>query len=126
MLISTLAQRESIPEKFLEFILLQLRNHGLVRSKKGRGGGYSLLRAPDAITYGEVIRVLDGPLAPVPCASASAYVQCTDCGDEDVCGVRLVMKQVRDATAGILDHITLADVVGQTRRRRRTGVARKA
>lgn len=115
--ISTIAKREGIPQKFLEFILLQLRNHGLVRSKKGRGGGYTLLRGPDEITYGDVIRILDGPLAPVPCASVTAYVKCEDCPDEEACGVRLVMKSVRDATAGILDRTTLADVLRKTGKR---------
>ena len=114
LLISTIAQRESIPQKFLELILLQLRNRGIVHSKKGKGGGYSLLRSPEEITYGEVIRILDGPLAPVPCASVTAYVKCSDCEDERTCGVRSVMKRVRDATAAILDRTTLADVVRQT------------
>lgn len=109
MRISDIAERETIPQKFLEFILLQLRNQGIVRSRKGKGGGYTLLRAPDEVTYGEVVRILDGPLAPVPCASVTAYVKCTDCRDEAACGVRYVMKNVRDATAGILDHTTLAD-----------------
>jgi Rrf2 family protein len=114
---SEAANRESIPQKFLESILLQLRNHGIVRSKKGKGGGYALLRCPDEITYGEVIRILDGPLAPVPCASVTAYVKCDDCLDEATCGVRLVMKTVRDATAGILDHTSLADGLRQTAER---------
>lgn len=127
---SVIAEREVIPHKFLEFILLQLRNRGIVRSKKGKGGGYTLLRAPADITYGEVIRILDGPLAPVPCASVTAYVKCTDCPDEKTCGVRLVMKSVRDATAGILDHTTLADVLSQSGRtgrsaRRSKPVARR-
>lgn len=113
---SAIAKSEAIPHKFLESILLQLRNRGIVRSKKGKGGGYRLLRAPEEITYGEVIRILDGPLAPVPCASVTAYVKCTDCPDENACGVRLVMKSVRDATAGILDHTTLADVLRQSGR----------
>jgi Rrf2 family protein len=107
--ISTLAVDEHIPHKFLEAILLALRNHGLVRSKKGKGGGYELLKPANQITYGEIIRILDGPLAPVPCASVTAYVKCSDCPDEAACSVRRVMKHVRDAMAGILDHTTLAD-----------------
>lgn len=107
--ISTLAIDEHIPHKFLEAILLGLRNHGLVRSKKGKGGGYELLKPANQITYGEIIRILDGPLAPVPCASVTAYVKCSDCPDEGACSVRRVMKHVRDAMAGILDHTTLAD-----------------
>jgi len=107
--ISTLAAGEHIPHKFLEAILLALRNHGLVRSKKGKGGGYELLKPANQITYGEIIRILDGPLAPVPCASVTAYVKCSDCPNEAACSVRRVMKHVRDAMAGILDHTTLAE-----------------
>lgn len=125
MHISDIAARETIPQKFLEFILLQLRNQGIVRSRKGKGGGYTLLRAPDEITYGEVVRVLDGPLAPVPCASVTAYVKCTDCRDEAACGVRYVMKNVRDATAGILDHTTLADGLRRPRSRRAARARRR-
>jgi Rrf2 family protein len=117
LLVADLARQESIPQKFLELILLQLRNQGLLQSRKGRGGGYLLLQPAEAITLGRVIRILDGPLAPVPCASVTAYRKCRDCADEETCGVRLVMKQVRDATAGILDHTTLADVaVGRGKR----------
>jgi Rrf2 family protein len=127
LLVADLAREESIPQKFLEMILLQLRNQGLVQSKKGPGGGYLLLQSADAITLGRVVRILDGPLAPVPCASVTAYRKCVDCADEDTCGVRLVMKQVRDATAAILDHTTLADVAGtRGRRPRRLPRARTA
>jgi Rrf2 family protein len=117
LLVADLARQESIPQKFLELILLQLRNQGLVQSKKGPGGGYLLLQPAEAITLGRVIRILDGPLAQVPCASVTAYRQCLDCADENSCGVRLVMKQVRDATSAILDHTTLADVVGTRAKR---------
>lgn len=111
LLISDLARRESFPPKFLELILLQLKHQGIVQSKKGKGGGYFLLSLPEQITFGRVIRILDGPLAPVPCASETAYMRCEECPNEEACGVRMVMKQVRNATAGILDHTTLADVV---------------
>jgi Rrf2 family protein len=110
VLISELSARDAIPKKFLEAILLELRRHGMVYSKKGKGGGYFLRRAPAQITFGEVIRVLDGPLAAVPCVSKMAYMKCMDCVDERSCGVRLAMKEVRDATADILDNTTLADV----------------
>jgi len=110
--ISALAVDEHIPHKFLEAILLSLRNHGIVRSKKGKGGGYELLKPADQITYGEIIRILDGPLAPVPCTSVTAYVKCSDCPDEGACSVRRVMKHVRDAIAGIVDHTTIADANG--------------
>jgi Rrf2 family protein len=110
VLVSDIAQREAIPLKFLEAILLELKRHGIVESKKGRGGGYFLRRRPADITFGEVIRVLDGPLAAVSCVSQTAYMTCAECIDEETCGVRLAMKEVRDATARILDHRTLADV----------------
>jgi Rrf2 family protein len=120
VLISELASREAIPKKFLEAILLELKHHGVVQSQKGKGGGYFLRRKPAEITFGEVIRVLEGPLAAVPCVSQTAYMKCVECVDEQTCGVRLAMKEVRDATARILDHTTLADVnvrVGRKRRR---------
>jgi Rrf2 family protein len=113
MRIADLARQESLPQKFLELILLELRNAGVVRSRKGKGGGYLLARAPDRILLGEVVRLFDGPLAPVPCASQTAYVPCADCADEATCGVRLAMKAVRDATARILDHTSLAGLRAQ-------------
>jgi len=110
VLIAELAQRDAIPKKFLEAILLELKRHGIVESKKGKGGGYFLRRPPSQVTFGEVIRVLEGPLAAVPCVSQTAYMRCAECVDEVTCGVRLAMKEVRDATARILDHTTLSDV----------------
>jgi Rrf2 family protein len=110
VLIASIAQVEQIPRKFLEAILLQLRGRGVLDSKKGKGGGYVLARPPDKITLGEVIRIIDGPLAPLPCASETAYRKCDECVDEKRCGTRLFMRQVRDAMAAILDHTTLADV----------------
>jgi Rrf2 family protein len=107
MRIEDLARQESLPRKFLELILLDLRNAGVVRSRKGKGGGYLLARDPGRIMLGQVVRLFDGPLAPVPCASQTAYVPCDDCADEAICGVRLAMKDVRDATARILDHTSL-------------------
>src|SRR3977135_3580510 len=103
VLIAELAKRDAIPKKFLEAILLELKRHGVVESRKGQGGGYFLRRKPAEITFGEVIRVLDGPLAAVPCVSKLAYMKCVDCVDEQNCGVRLAMKQVGDAPARILD-----------------------
>jgi Rrf2 family protein len=110
VLVSEIANREAIPQKFLEAILLELKRHGIVESKKGKGGGYFLRRRPGDITFGEVIRVLDGPLAAVSCVSQTAYMTCAECIDEETCGVRIAMKEVRDATARILDNRTLADV----------------
>lgn len=116
MLISDIADRGSIPKKFLEQILLALNKRGILRSRKGRGGGYSLGRPPDRVSLGEVIRVLDGPLAPLPCVSQTAYRKCDDCDDEKTCGIRIVMSQVRDETARILDGTTFADVLAASRR----------
>lgn len=116
VLISELAAQEKIPKKFLELILLDLKNHGILQSKKGKGGGYCLGKRPEAIKLGRVIRLLNGPLAPIPCVSQTAYVPCEECDDEQTCGIRLVMKDVRDAMAGILDHTSLADVLNRAER----------
>jgi len=107
ILIEDLSEHERIPRKFLEAILLDLKHRGIVQSRKGRGGGYFLARKPNDITLGEVVRALDGPLAAVPCVSQTAYLPCDDCPDEDACAVRLAMKEVRDATARILDRTSL-------------------
>jgi Rrf2 family protein len=121
MRIADIADQESLPQKFLELILLDLRNAGVVQSRKGKGGGYLLARVPERIMLGQVVRLFDGPLAPVPCASQTAYVPCADCADEATCGVRLAMKEVRDATAKILDHTSLTAI-----RRRQAAVGRKS
>lgn len=110
ILISELAEQERIPKKFLEAILLQLKNSGVLASRKGKGGGYSLGQPPERITVGKVIRLLEGPLAPVPCVSVMAYQKCPECGDEGTCGIRLVMKDVRDAIARILDNTSLREM----------------
>jgi Rrf2 family protein len=107
--IKDIAEREQIPAKYLEQILLTLKNAGLLHSKMGIGGGYYLARPADQISLGHIVRILDGPLAPVRCVSQMAYEPC-GCPDEQTCGLRLVMQDVRNAIAGILDHTTLADV----------------
>jgi Rrf2 family protein len=111
ILIADIAQREGIPRKFLELILLELRNRGILQSKKGKGGGYFLGRPPQQVSLGEILRDIDGPLAPIACVSHTAYVRCQDCRDERTCGVRMAMQEVRDATAKILDSTTLADLL---------------
>ncbi len=111
ILISDLAREERIPKKFLELILLALKNNGILQSKKGKGGGYYLGRPPREISVGNVVRVLEGPLAPVPCVSETAYARCQECLDERTCGIRLVMKDVRDAISSILDKTSLADML---------------
>src|SRR6478609_8398847 len=99
MLISELAQTDGIPKKFLENILLTLKHRGLVQSRKGPHGGYQLGRTPDAISVGEIVRALDGPLALVSCVSQTAYSPCEECVSEKECAVRRVFQQVRDETA---------------------------
>ncbi len=113
VLISEIAKTQSLPKKFLEAILLELNKKGLLHSRKGKGGGYSLKRPPNEIMLGEVIRVLEGPLAPVSCVSQTAYRPCDECKDELSCGIKVVMKEVRDAISKILDHKSLADVFVQ-------------
>jgi phosphate-selective porin OprO/OprP len=120
ILIGEISIRERIPKKFLESILLTLKHHGVVQSRKGKGGGYLLGRRGSAISLGEVVRVLDGPLAPIPCVSHTAYARCEECPDEETCAVRLAMKDVRDATAAILDGTTLSAVNARTRQTNRS------
>jgi len=108
--ISEIARNENIPAKFLEQILLTLKNSGLLQSKMGAGGGYYLAHPPEEITLGQIKRVLDGPVAPIRCVSQMAYEPC-GCPDEERCGLRLAMKDVRDAIAMILDNTSLADIL---------------
>jgi Rrf2 family protein len=110
ILAAEIAAREGIPEKFLQGILLELRRRNVVRSRRGQGGGYQLARAPETINFGEVLRILDGPLALTPCVSQTAYQHCDECADESRCGIRLVMKDVRDQTARILESASLSGV----------------
>lgn len=115
VLVSVLAERQRIPRKFLEAILLDLKRHGFLASKKGKGGGYLLSRPPATITVGQIIRVLEGPLALVPCASQTQYRPCEECVDEATCGVRIAMLEVRDATSKILDRTTLSALNAKSR-----------
>jgi Rrf2 family protein len=109
MQIKEISQREQISPKFLEQILLTLKNAGLLHSKMGVGGGYYLARPASEITLGQIFRVLDGPVAPIKCVSQMAYESC-GCPEEETCGLRLVMSDVRNAIAGILDNTSLANV----------------
>jgi Rrf2 family protein len=110
-LIADIAEQEGIPKKFLEAILLDLKNHGILYSRRGKTGGYGLLKNPEQITMGQVIRIIDGPLAWVPCARQNGYQPCDECHDVETCSIRITMRKVRDATAEILDSTTLADCV---------------
>jgi Rrf2 family protein len=105
-----IAEANSISKKFLDAILADLRHAGFVFARKGRGGGYRLARPPDEIRVGHVLRVLDGPLAPIHCASRTAYQRCEDCADETACAVRLTMLEVREAITAVLDRKTLAEM----------------
>lgn len=115
--ISLIARRTKIPEKFLEQILLTLKNGGILKSKRGVEGGYSLNKTIDEINLGAVIRLLDGPLAPISCVSVTAYRPCS-CPDEETCGLRLAMLEVRNAIAGILDDYSLRKVINEVQKRR--------
>ena len=107
-----IAAANNVPKKFLDAILGDLRNAGIVHSRKGPGGGYMLGRPARDIKVGNVIRVLDGPLAPIACASRTAYRPCDDCKDVKTCAVRIAMTRARDAMAEVLDKMTIADMVG--------------
>ncbi len=114
VLIATLASEERIPLKFLEGILLDMKGRGLLESKKGKGGGYQLSRPPSTVTIGTIIRMIEGPLAPLPCASETAFRPCEECRDVEHCETRIIMRQVRDAVAEVLDKTTLADLIHRT------------
>ncbi len=108
--ISVIAADQRLPRKFLEIILLELKHGGLVNSYRGKMGGYRLARPAGEISFGEIIRLIEGPIALVPCVSVSAYQRCADCFEETTCVIRKVMLTVRDQTAAILDTTTLADL----------------
>ena len=110
ILISEISQNEMIPQKFLEGILLDLKKNGLLASKKGKGGGYFLMRPAQEITIASIIRVLDGPIALLPCVSLNYYQKCSDCHDELTCSLNRVMVQVRDKTLKVLESQSLEDL----------------
>lgn len=116
---SEIAANENISKKFLDLILLELRNRGLVRSFRGQRGGYALAKPASEITLGQIMRFIDGPLAPIACASVTAYRRCADCRDETQCLVRHNMRRVRDAASDILDHTTLKSALAVNKPRRR-------
>jgi Rrf2 family protein len=115
LMISEISQAQAIPKKFLEQILLELKRAGLVTSRRGRLGGYVLLKPADRITFGEVLRLIDGPIAPLPCLSKIAYRRCADCKDEASCEIRHVFSHVVKAERDVLDRITFADAVAAGR-----------
>lgn len=109
--IPSISAEETIPRKFLESILLELRKAGFLGSQKGKGGGYYLLKSPDDITISEVYRILEGPIAPVPCVSLNFYEKCEDCAEETSCEVHKLMLKVRDSTLNIYNNTTIADLL---------------
>lgn len=111
LIISEISREQAIPKKFLEQILLELKRAGIVMSRRGRLGGYVLLRPAEKITFGEVLRLIDGPIAPLPCLSKIAYRKCADCGEEANCEIRHVFARVTIATREVLDQTTLADAI---------------
>ncbi|MDB6173098.1 MAG: BadM/Rrf2 family transcriptional regulator [Chthoniobacteraceae bacterium] len=120
--VSELVEKERLPLKFLEQILGQLKAAGYINTKRGKEGGYFLAKAPIDISLGKVIRLIDGPLAPIACVSQTAYERCT-CPDEEHCGLRMLMLDVRNAIARILDRYNLADIVEITLRKlKRDGI----
>jgi Rrf2 family protein len=111
VLISEIAEAEKLPKKFLETILLELKNMGIVSSKKGKGGGYYLIKKPENVNFAEIIRFFDGAIALLPCVTYNYYEECNHCKDETNCGVRAVVKEIRDQTVAILKKTTLKDII---------------
>ncbi|EAS21001.1 transcriptional regulator, Rrf2 family [Flavobacteria bacterium BBFL7] len=109
--ISTIADAEQIPHKFLEAILLELRKNSILGSRKGKGGGYYLMQSPETVRMSSIHRVLEGPIAMLPCVSLNFYEKCEDCIDEETCAVNKLMIQVRDNTLAILENQTLKDLI---------------
>jgi Rrf2 family protein len=118
--IQEIASQEHIPKKFLEQVLLALKKAGIVQSSRGKAGGYTLQRAPAGVSLGDIVRAVDGPLTPLPCASLTAPVKCPDCPRVETCWLRAVMIEVGEGIASVLDQITLVDLcrrVAQSQRR---------
>ena len=113
MLIADIAEQQKIPKKFLEQILLDLKHRGFVMSKRGKEGGYLLLKPAGEITFGEILRMIDGPIAPLPCLSQTAYRKCDDCPSEQECEIRHVFFRVAEATRDVLFSATIADTLNE-------------
>lgn len=105
---AAISARRSIPVKFLEAILVELKRDGVIRGQRGRGGGYQLARSPADISFGAVVRLMQGPLGLLPCVSVTQYRRCPDCADDETCELKKLFREVRDSTAAILDGWTLA------------------
>lgn len=112
--IEEIARRSGTPKRFLEHILLDLRNTGLIRSRRGRSGGYMLIKDPRDVSIGELLRQVDGPIAPLPCLSRTAYHRCDDCEDEETCRIRKTFGQVFYSYLLLVESLTLADLRGDS------------
>ncbi|WP_342641628.1 RrF2 family transcriptional regulator [Rhodoligotrophos ferricapiens] len=124
--IGELAEARGIPPRFLEQILLILKHNALVASRRGPRGGYTLLRSPSEITIGSILRMVEGPLAPLPCLSKRAYRRCEDCADEGSCEIRRIFFEVHQATTNVLDRLTLKDALADTPSWQALGLAENA
>ena len=111
VLISEIAEHEHIPQKFLEAILLDLKKDGILASKKGKGGGYFLLKSPNEVNMADVMRLFDGPIALLPCVTYKYYQRCDECTDEESCGIRSVFLEVRNQTVDLLKKATLTEII---------------
>jgi Rrf2 family protein len=123
--IRDIAVRDQIPQSFLEQILIELRRAGLVESRRGKDGGYLLAQDPGQIGLGRVLRLVDGPLAPLPCLSRTAYRRCADCADESACMVRRIFSEMYETTVALMDRTTLRDALESPGEGRR-GTSRRA
>ncbi|MBI1173607.1 Rrf2 family transcriptional regulator [bacterium] len=110
--IEEIAKRSGAPKRFLEHILLEIRNAGIIASTRGRSGGYQLIKPPDQVSISELLRMIDGPIAPLPCLSRRAYQRCEDCSNEDTCRIRKVFAEVFWSYLVLIESLTLADVQG--------------
>ncbi|HEV2748538.1 MAG TPA: Rrf2 family transcriptional regulator [Allosphingosinicella sp.] len=110
--LARIAETQRVPRKYLELIMLELKKAGIVASVRGPAGGYRLAMAAERVSFGDVIRIMDGPIALVPCASVHFYANCGDCHDEATCAIRKVLAMVREASAGILERTSLAEAAG--------------
>ena len=116
ILISEISAAQNIPKKFLEAILLELKRAGILKSKKGKFGGYNLQQSADEVNLGFIIRLIDGPISLIACVSDKYYERCAECENEATCGLRSVVNEVREATTNILTNVTLADVIKREQR----------
>ncbi len=108
--IEEIAKRSGAPKRFLEHILLEIRNAGIIASTRGRSGGYQLIKSPDQVSVSELLRMIDGPIAPLPCLSRRAYQRCEDCKDEETCRIRKVFAEVFWSYLLLIESLTLADI----------------